>query len=156
MWPANARIRSRRGGVELTYVGKFPRQLLRNKEVLKKKTAQLAGQAIALSSSRVSLTLASMTLERQSQVENELHEVRAQLEEKERDAREAAEFGQRLLETNHDLQNRLEEIGEEYADKIEVWENKCFMEHPPPPPFNTTHNRQPHETMHTMSLTLFP
>lgn len=73
-----------------------------------------------------------MTLERQSQVENELHEVRAQLEEKERDAREAAEFGQRLLETNHDLQNRLEEIGEEYAEKIEVWENKCFMESPPP------------------------
>ena len=76
-----------------------------------------------------------MTLERQSQVENELHEVRAQLEEKERDAREAAEFGQRLLETNHDLQNRLEEIGEEYAEKIEVWE--CFMEHPSPLQYNS-------------------
>ena len=61
-----------------------------------------------------------MALERVSTLESELQETRTLLQEKERDLITAAEFGKRLLDTNQELHTRLEELGKEYAEKIEV------------------------------------
>ena len=61
-----------------------------------------------------------MALERVSSLESELQETRTLLQEKERDLITAAEFGKRLLDTNQELHTRLEELGKEYAEKIEV------------------------------------
>ena len=55
-----------------------------------------------------------------SQLEGELQEARSFLEEKDRDLVMAAEFGKKLLDTNEELQNRLDEITSEYTERIEV------------------------------------
>ena len=62
-----------------------------------------------------------------SQLESELQETRTLLQEKERDLITAAEFGKRLLDTNQELHTRLEELGREYAEKIEVGVCECVM-----------------------------
>ena len=58
--------------------------------------------------------------QRVSQLEGELLEARSFLEEKDRDLVMAAEFGKKLLETNQELQNRLDEITSEYSERVEV------------------------------------
>ena len=55
-----------------------------------------------------------------SHLEGELQEARSFLEEKDRDLVMAAEFGKKLLDTNQELQNRLDEITSEYTERIEV------------------------------------
>ena len=67
-----------------------------------------------------------MALERLSSLESELQETRTLLQEKERDLITAAEFGKRLLDTNQELHTRLEELGREYAEKIEVGGCVCM------------------------------
>ena len=52
--------------------------------------------------------------------EEEEMDVNAQLEQKEKDLRLAAELGKALLEKNEELERRNEQIIEDFAQKIEV------------------------------------
>ena len=57
---------------------------------------------------------------RAAQLESELEEARSCLEDKERDLMKAAEFGKRLLDSNQDLNNHMEQLSRECTEKIEV------------------------------------
>lgn len=53
-------------------------------------------------------------------MERELRETQALLEEREKDLVTAAELGKKLLESNHELNARLEESAREWAARTEV------------------------------------
>ena len=51
-----------------------------------------------------------------------LSQLESELREKEKDVFTAAELGKKLLESNQELQNQLEENTKEYSQRIEVLE----------------------------------
>lgn len=51
---------------------------------------------------------------------SQVAELEAQLEEKENVAYKAAELGKKLLESNQELQNQLDETTKSYSERIEV------------------------------------
>lgn len=61
-----------------------------------------------------------MVQQRVAQLESELQEMRTFLEEKDKNLVMAAEFGKRLLETNQDLETRMDDTVKEFSDRIEV------------------------------------
>lgn len=69
----------------------------------------------------VSLVESNMELETQS-LRSRVAQLESELTEKEKDVFTAAELGKKLLESNQELQNQLEENTKEYSQRIEVLE----------------------------------
>lgn len=53
-------------------------------------------------------------------LQRRVSQLETELEEREQDLVTAAQLGNKLLDSNHELETRLEELTKEYSEKIEV------------------------------------